>query len=116
MISIQSVTKLRPGGRLGNAAATLLESLPQSPNGSILITSRSRDVAFRLTGSYADIIRVQRFFVTSRGYIGRGRIPIEEGDLVCILFGAKVPFILRAAESPNTYRLLGESCEFTLTF
>jgi tetratricopeptide (TPR) repeat protein len=40
------------------AAATLLESLPQSPNGSILITSRSRDVAFRLTGSYADIIRV----------------------------------------------------------
>ena len=41
-----------------NAAATLLEFLPQSPNGSILITSRSRDVAFRLTGSYADIIRV----------------------------------------------------------
>ena len=41
-----------------NAAAALLEFLPQSPNGSILITSRSRDVAFRLTGSYADIIRV----------------------------------------------------------
>ncbi|KAI9855044.1 MAG: hypothetical protein M1813_000588, partial [Trichoglossum hirsutum] len=41
-----------------NAAAALLESLPQSPNGSILITSRSRDVAFRLTGNYADIIRV----------------------------------------------------------
>ena len=39
-----------------NAAAALLESLPQSPNGSILITSRSRDVAFRLTGSYADIM------------------------------------------------------------
>jgi tetratricopeptide (TPR) repeat protein len=42
-----------------NAAASLLELLPQSPNGSILITSRSRDVAFRLTGNYADIIRVQ---------------------------------------------------------
>ena len=41
-----------------NTAAALLEFLPQSPNGSILITSRSRDVAFRLTGSYADIIRV----------------------------------------------------------
>ncbi|KAI9767614.1 MAG: hypothetical protein M1839_004471 [Geoglossum umbratile] len=45
-------------GVSSNAAAALLESLPQSPNGSILITSRSRDVAFRLTGSYADIIRV----------------------------------------------------------
>ena len=41
-----------------NTVATLLEFLPQSSNGSILITSRSRDVAFRLTGSYADIIRV----------------------------------------------------------
>ena len=42
-----------------NTAAALLEFLPQSPNGSILITSRSRDVAFQLTGSYADIIKVQ---------------------------------------------------------
>ncbi|KAF2473618.1 TPR-like protein [Lindgomyces ingoldianus] len=42
-----------------NATASLLEFLPQSTNGSILITSRSREVAFRLTGSYADIIRVQ---------------------------------------------------------
>ncbi|RYP23415.1 hypothetical protein DL765_001120 [Monosporascus sp. GIB2] len=41
-----------------NAGAPLLEFLPQSPNGSILITSRNRDVAFRLTGSYADIIRI----------------------------------------------------------
>ncbi|KAF2190167.1 TPR-like protein [Zopfia rhizophila CBS 207.26] len=42
----------------GNAAAALLDFVPQSPNGSILITSRSRDVGYRLTGSYADIIRV----------------------------------------------------------
>jgi tetratricopeptide (TPR) repeat protein len=42
-----------------NSATSLLEFLPQSPNGSILITSRSRDVAFRLTGSYSDIIKVQ---------------------------------------------------------
>ncbi|KAI9768659.1 MAG: hypothetical protein M1839_003994 [Geoglossum umbratile] len=46
------------GNVSSNVAAALLESLPQSSNGSILITSRSRDVAFRLTGSYADIIRV----------------------------------------------------------
>jgi tetratricopeptide (TPR) repeat protein len=38
---------------------SLLELLPQSPNGSILITSRNRNVAFRLTGSYSDIIQVQ---------------------------------------------------------
>src|SRR6266480_1533634 len=32
--------------------------IPESPNGSILITSRSRDVAFRLAGNYADIVTV----------------------------------------------------------
>ncbi|RYP64315.1 hypothetical protein DL771_008817 [Monosporascus sp. 5C6A] len=43
---------------LSTARAPLLEFLPQSSNGSILITSRNRDVAFQLTGSYADIIRI----------------------------------------------------------
>jgi tetratricopeptide (TPR) repeat protein len=37
---------------------SLSNFLPQSSNGSILITSRSRDVAFRLTGSSADIIPI----------------------------------------------------------
>ncbi|KAI6747690.1 hypothetical protein HG531_008232 [Fusarium graminearum] len=33
----------------------LMEYLPQSPNGSILITTRNRDLAFRLTGAYEAI-------------------------------------------------------------
>jgi hypothetical protein len=36
----------------------LSEYLPQSQNGSILVTSRSRDVAFRITGDTKDIITV----------------------------------------------------------
>ena len=36
----------------------LSEYLPQSQNGSILVTSRSRDVAFRITGDTRDIITV----------------------------------------------------------
>ncbi|CAI6234983.1 unnamed protein product [Periconia digitata] len=40
------------------ATPTLLDCIPQSSNGSVLITSRSRDVAFRLTGSYSDVVRV----------------------------------------------------------
>ena len=43
----------------GQAAESLSEFLPQSPNGSILITSRSRDVAYRLTGSHAYIREVK---------------------------------------------------------
>jgi tetratricopeptide (TPR) repeat protein len=41
------------------ASRSLSDFLPQSPNGSILITSRSRDVAYRLTGRDSDIIKVK---------------------------------------------------------
>ena len=41
------------------AAEFLSDFLPQSHNGSILVTSRNWDAAFRLTGSHADIIKVE---------------------------------------------------------
>ena len=47
-----------PASSLDPQAESLSDFLPQSLNGSILITSRSRDVAFRLTGSYTNIVRV----------------------------------------------------------
>ncbi|OCK85886.1 hypothetical protein K432DRAFT_217425 [Lepidopterella palustris CBS 459.81] len=70
-----------------NGAATLLELLPQSLNGSILITSRSRDVAFRLTGSYTDIIRVHpmdqaRALALLRNKLGGG---FEQDDAVALV-------------------------------
>jgi tetratricopeptide (TPR) repeat protein len=45
--------------RLSQAAELLSDFLPQSPSGSIVVTSRSRDVAFRLTGSYDTIFEVR---------------------------------------------------------
>lgn len=39
-------------------APSLLDFIPQSSNGSVLVTSRNRDVAFKLTGAYTDIIQV----------------------------------------------------------
>ncbi|PVH68041.1 hypothetical protein DL98DRAFT_634240 [Cadophora sp. DSE1049] len=44
---------------LAQAARSLSDFLPQSLNGSIVITSRSRDVAYRLTGRDSDIIKVK---------------------------------------------------------
>ena len=42
-----------------HAQASLAAFLPQTQNGSILVTSRSRDAAFRLTGSDKDIIGIE---------------------------------------------------------
>ena len=44
---------------LDQAVESFIDFLPQSPNGSILITSRSRDVAFRLTRSYTSVVEVK---------------------------------------------------------
>ncbi len=43
-----------------HAPTSLAAFLPQTQNGSILVTSRSRDAAFRLTGSDRDIIEVKQ--------------------------------------------------------
>lgn len=44
------------------------------------------------------------FFTTSNGYIGTGDRAIEPEDLVCILFGSKLPVILRPHR--GSYRLV----------
>jgi tetratricopeptide (TPR) repeat protein len=43
----------------GNSSTSLTDYLPQSPNGSILITSRSKDAASRLAGGYHNIKEVE---------------------------------------------------------
>ena len=49
----------------------------------------------------------RKFFRTKKGFIGLGPRSMRQGDLVCILYGGRVPFILR--KEGNHYRLVGES-------
>ncbi|PQE12516.1 Heterokaryon incompatibility protein [Rutstroemia sp. NJR-2017a BBW] len=62
--------------------------------------------AFKMT------MYTSRFFITKRGYIGRGPITTTEGDPIVIFLGAKVPHIVRKVEGSDEYRILGECCEF----
>jgi hypothetical protein len=49
------------------------------------------------------------FLFTEKGYYGLGPSISKRGDLCCVLFGAKVPFILRRFGEENHYKLIGES-------
>jgi hypothetical protein len=51
----------------------------------------------------------RRFLVSDRGYFGFGPGLVEKGDLCCIIFGAKTPFILRCTEVPGQFKLVGEA-------
>lgn len=49
----------------------------------------------------------RRLFISKKGYLGLGPKVLQEGDLCCILYGAKTPFILRRRD--DHYILLGAS-------
>ena len=62
---------------------------------------------FLYQASLAYVAPQRKFFTTSRGSIGLGPRSMKRGDLVCILSGGAVPFILRKDE--EYYTLIGES-------
>ncbi|OBR09935.1 HET domain-containing protein [Colletotrichum higginsianum IMI 349063] len=45
-------------------------------------------------------------FSTADGYLGRGLSFIREGDIVAVLSGSRLPFVLRKAEESSTYQLI----------
>lgn len=62
----------------------------------------------------ADTLPYQRPFLTSRGWVGRGPAAIMPGDVVAILWGGRVPFVLRPCGDGNGnetgyYQLVGDA-------
>lgn len=49
----------------------------------------------------------RRLFITSSGHLGLGPAGMMSGDVVTVLFGGKVPFVLRNV-TPDKWRLMGE--------
>jgi hypothetical protein len=49
----------------------------------------------------------RRFFWTADGRLGLGPAMLDKGDIVCILFGGHMPYVLRP-DGESRYRFLGE--------
>ena len=57
-----------------------------------------------------------KFFITTSGLIGRGPLDLQRKDWVCLVMGAKVPFILRPIDvsgRTKRFRIIGDACEST---
>ena len=50
----------------------------------------------------------RQMFYTTGGRLGLGPADMEDGDLVSVLFGGELPYILRPAGQPGQYKLVGE--------
>jgi hypothetical protein len=70
------------------------------------------DDRVKVFNEFKTTIYISRFFITKRGYIGRGPIITAKGDPVVIFLGAKVPHVMRKVEGTDEYRILGECCKF----
>lgn len=56
--------------------------------------------------SAVEVLSNRKPITTTRGYAGLASADVEEGDIICILFGGKVPYALRRKD--GYYRFLGE--------
>ena len=63
--------------------------------------------AYKYMSAASLALKQRRLFYSKRGYFGLGPVVMRPGDIVCVLFGAQVPLILRRKDS--RYRLVGES-------
>ncbi|KAI0197180.1 hypothetical protein EV127DRAFT_4577 [Xylaria flabelliformis] len=51
----------------------------------------------------------RRFFITAKGLFGLAPAVAQKGDCVVVLFGGKVPYVLRGFPDTELYHLVGES-------
>ncbi|MCJ1386581.1 hypothetical protein MMC17_009707 [Xylographa soralifera] len=49
------------------------------------------------------------YFFTQNGRIGRGPVGIQQNDLICVLYSAPAPFVLRYDNESNVAKLIGDA-------
>jgi hypothetical protein len=59
--------------------------------------------------AYADATWCRLPFLTTHERIGLTLAGGKKGDMVCLLYGQDVPFILRQADNGQNYKLVGEA-------
>lgn len=95
---------------LANGAAYLVSSTADAgPEVSIspeLRTLAERGTPYKWSHEATLVARYRRFGVTERGYYLLGPDVMQQGDVVAVLYGGKVPFVLRP--EGGRWKLLGE--------
>jgi hypothetical protein len=49
----------------------------------------------------------RRFFMTKKGYMGIGPNRCSNGDIVCVLLGGELPYVLRPVTNER-YKMVGQ--------
>ncbi|KAK0643853.1 heterokaryon incompatibility protein-domain-containing protein [Cercophora newfieldiana] len=89
-----------------------VETQAASLDGNVPISTEKSSHARKAVAAIAELAsswgQQRRFIVTGRGFMGLGPMATESGDVVCVLFGGQVPFLLRPLQQGGFY-LVGEA-------
>ncbi|KAJ3942568.1 hypothetical protein N0V92_013800 [Colletotrichum tropicale] len=94
--------KKRPADETSRLQKLAFQAYGESP--SVVPQLEDRDADFQLE-KYA---LGRRFFITEKGYMGLAPVGAQTGDIIVVLFGSHVPFILRGREAGD-YEVVGET-------
>jgi hypothetical protein len=72
---------------------------PPSKHGDVLLAAKRGD-AYRFAEAMSNACSGRRLFFTENGYMGLGPEAMEKGDVLVVLFGGTVPFVLRKFVPP----------------
>ncbi len=96
----QKATKSEESAKFPSRMASWDPTAPDSAPGS------APQQFMDFLASFQQATRNRRFFITEEGHMGLGPRLTKPGDLVCVLLGSRVPFILRAVDDYHV--LVGE--------
>jgi hypothetical protein len=54
------------------------------------------------------VCKARDFIVTERGFLGLGPMTMKVGDMIVVLLGGNLPFVLRKSSDDSEYSLVGE--------
>ena len=82
----------------------LAQSAKIEGRGNSFLNGRERNLV-RVAGQLRNSVRVYKFWLTSRGFLGMGPQNLEKGDEVFVAKGSRLPLILRPIEHTVTQNL-----------
>ncbi|KAK4065397.1 hypothetical protein Trihar35433_7517 [Trichoderma harzianum] len=104
----ESYSAIRHEEWLGHSAAYLTTAVDKAIISPELHRLAEKGDALKWSRAATGASSNRRFARTTRGYYVMGPQVMEEGDIICVLFGGKMPFCLRPCLDSHRYLLVGE--------
>ncbi|KAE8446651.1 hypothetical protein EG329_011844 [Mollisiaceae sp. DMI_Dod_QoI] len=83
------------------------DGIAQFPRSINMVDIEKDEVAVKFTRRSRISCTTSRYGVTPSNYLALLPSIVEVGDIICVLYGCKIPLLLRAVDGSNFYKVIG---------